>query len=723
MESEGVDEQVDARPVVGGEKKDDAFALARLADGHLLGSQRDAVLFSFMEYGCTELFIGVRRLETDAGADLSRNVAHVALKLGVGDFGRDDLPASSNSSRKSSREKRFVARILKENLDEGTDRARSKLDPRCLGTVHCGYTPAISSGRMRGKMSKRPLEWLLIGIVFAACSCGLSSHDRATGPGAAGGEGAPESLSSAGEQELRAMVASGRLPDLEWPNFSVHSADVTEFYKEGGYKLGWSKGGKPTTQALELIGVLQEADKKGLDSRDYDGARWPERLKALESVAGGSESGRVKFDVALTVSATRYLSDLHLGKVDPEVLHKDFDPEREKHNPGAFLWQDVIAASNVRDALAPVECPYPGYKRELVALQKYLQMAKEEVPDPLPQVEKPIQQGQNYAGLAKLVQRLQFLGDLPGSETAADGVQTYSGDVVDGVKRFQVRHGLDAEGKLGPQTIVELNRPMSDRVNQLRFSLERWRWLPHSFAQPPILVNIPEFLLRTMDAPGKPTLSMRVVVGRAMRTETPVLEEDMKYLVFWPYWNVPPSILRSEFIPKITKDPAYLQKNEYEVVTYAGQVVTDGMISQDILAQLRAGKLMVRQKPGPKNALGLVKFIFPNDKNIYLHSTPAQSLFGKTRRDFSHGCIRVVDPARLAEWVLRNNPGWTRERIDAAFKAEKEQQVNLTRVIPVLVLYSTAVAEEDGRIYFFEDIYGHDKEMAKLYAQAYGSHN
>ena len=148
------------------------------------------------------------------------------------------------------------------------------------------------------------------------------------------------------------------------------------------------------------------------------------------------------------------------------------------------------------------------------------------------------------------------------------------------------------------------------------------------------MVNIPEFLLRAMDAPGKPALSMRVVVGRAMRTETPVLEEDMKHVVFWPYWNVPPSILRSEFIPKIAKDPAYLQKNEYEVVTFTGQVVTDGVVSQDVLAQLRAGKLMVRQKPGPKNALGLVKFIFPNDKNIYLHSTPAQSLFGKTRRDF-----------------------------------------------------------------------------------------
>jgi murein L,D-transpeptidase YcbB/YkuD len=150
-------------------------------------------------------------------------------------------------------------------------------------------------------------------------------------------------------------------------------------------------------------------------------------------------------------------------------------------------------------------------------------------------------------------------------------------------------------------------------------------------------------------------------------------------------------------------------------------VVTDGVVSEDVLAQLRARKLMVRQKPGPKNALGLIKFIFPNDQNVYLHSTPAQSLFGESRRDFSHGCIRVEDPKALAEWVLRNNPGWTREKIDAAFKAEKQLQVNLTREIPVLIVYGTAVAKEDGQVFFLDDIYGFDKKLAKLFANAYAS--
>ncbi len=575
-------------------------------------------------------------------------------------------------------------------------------------------------------MKKQLVLFLALGLGLTACSGGTVSSNVQKGTVEAQNLGTPESLSAAGEQELRAIVASGRLADLQWPNFSENSAAVKEFYAESGDRLGWSRGGKTTPQAIETIGILEKADQKGLDSRDYDGVKWPERLKALQSPGGATESALVKFDVALTVSAIRYGTDLHLGKVDPKILHKDFDTEREKHNAGEFLWRSVVGARSVKDAVDLIEPPYPGYQRTLVALQKYMQMAKEEVPDPLPQVKKPIAPRQEYQGTGKLVRRLQFLGDLPAALQVPENSQSYSDDVVEGVKRFQTRHGLEASGKLGPQTITGLNRPMSERVEALRLTLERWRWIPDNFTQPPILVNIPEFVLRafdSLDPPGMPALMMRVVVGRALRTQTPVLEEDMKYLIFWPYWNVPPSILRAEIIPKITKDPAYIQKNNFEVATHSGQVVTEGVVSEEVLAQLRSGKLMVRQKPGPKNALGLIKFIFPNDQNVYLHSTPSQSLFSESRRDFSHGCIRVEDPKALAEWVLRNNPGWTRERIEAAFKAEKQQQVNLAHETPVLIVYGTAIAKENGDVFFFEDIYGYDKAMGKLFEQAYASKN
>lgn len=558
----------------------------------------------------------------------------------------------------------------------------------------------------------------LVCLFMAGCSPGSTPGNPAA---TAAKRSVAEPLSPSGQQQLRTIVDSDRLADLQWPDFSDYRKWVKEFYESSSYGLAWTHAGKPTAQARELIAILDDAEEKGLDNRDYDGGRWNGRIKSLDGAAVPNESTQVKFDVALTVSAMRYISDLHLGMVDPRILHRDFDPQVHKYDLAEFLHRQVILAASVKDALQEVEPLFPGYRRTLGALHKYLQLAKDEVPDPLPPVKKPVDPGQNYEALGKLAARLKFLGDLPATANLPQDSQAYQGEIVEAAKRFQERHGLETDGRLGQQTIDELNRPLSFRVRQLQLTLERWRWLPHSFQQPPVVVNIPEFLLRAYDKDGNPMLIMPVVVGKAMRTETPVMEQGMKYLVFWPYWNVPPSILRNEIVPKIAKDPEYLTKNNYEVATYSGQVVTDGVVSEDVLAQLRAGKLMVRQKPGPKNALGLIKFIFPNSNNVYLHSTPSQSLFGKSRRDFSHGCIRVENPAALAEWVLRNNPGWTRERIDAAFKAQKEQQVNLTNPIPVLIVYGTAVVPESDTAEFFQDIYGFDKKLEKLIADAYGS--
>jgi murein L,D-transpeptidase YcbB/YkuD len=571
-------------------------------------------------------------------------------------------------------------------------------------------------------MKQRLTLLLLVGLGFFACSCRTVSSDAPRGgTDEAQVSGTRDSLTPAGEQELGALIEGGRLADLQWPNFSDRADAVRKFYTQAANKLAWSQAGKPTMQAVELIAILEDADLKGLDKKDYDAERWPDRLKTLESSSIPSESALIKFDVALTVSAIRYGLDLHLGRVDPKALHKDFDPDTHTHDPGAYLWKNVVGAKSVKDALAPIESSYPRYQRTLVVLQKYMQMEKEEVPVSLSQTKKPVTAGQQYEDTTKLVHRLQFLGDLPPSVSVQENSLDYSAAVAEGVKHFQHRHGLSASGRLGPETIGALNRPMSDRVEQLRLMLERFRWMPHRFAQPPIIVNIPEFVLRAYDSSLHPELVMPVVVGRALRTETPVLEKEMKYLIFWPYWNVPPSIARTEIVPKIAKDPEYLQKNDFEVTTYSGEVVTGGGVNAEVLGQLRAGKLMVRQKPGTKNALGLIKFAFPNSDNIYLHSTPSQTAFGESRRDFSHGCIRVEDPRALAAWVLRNNPGWTRERVDDAFQAQKQEQVNLAHEIPVLILYGTAIANDDGQVFFFEDIYGHDKALAKLLAEAYTS--
>jgi murein L,D-transpeptidase YcbB/YkuD len=212
---------------------------------------------------------------------------------------------------------------------------------------------------------------------------------------------------------------------------------------------------------------------------------------------------------------------------------------------------------------------------------------------------------------------------------------------------------------------------------------------------------------------------MRVVVGKAMRTQTPVFADNMRYLIFRPYWNVPPSIQRSELIPKTLRDPNYLADHNFEVVSSGGVVVSDGSVTDDVMRGLRSGAYSIRQKPGPKNALGLVKFMFPNPYNVYLHSTPQPELFARARRDFSHGCIRVENPVALAAWVLRDKPQWTVDRIRATMNGDASVQVNLDKPIPVLILYSTAVVEPDGEVRFFEDIYGHDASLVKVLASGY----
>jgi murein L,D-transpeptidase YcbB/YkuD len=213
---------------------------------------------------------------------------------------------------------------------------------------------------------------------------------------------------------------------------------------------------------------------------------------------------------------------------------------------------------------------------------------------------------------------------------------------------------------------------------------------------------------------------MRVVVGKAMRTQTPVFSRDMTYVVLRPYWNVPPSILRSEIVPAIQRDRKYVANKRYEVTTRDGKVVTSGEISDDVLAQLKAGKLAVRQKPGPTNSLGLVKLMFPNQYNVYLHSTPAQELFSRTRRDFSHGCIRVEKPAELTAWALRKNVGWTVERVQEAMqKGSDNVTVNLTQRVPVFIVYGTALADQGNVVHFYDDIYGHDAALARALAKGY----
>lgn len=528
-------------------------------------------------------------------------------------------------------------------------------------------------------------------------------------------------LSLQGEAAFRARAEAGRLEDLRWPDFSDYRIHVKNFYEPAGYSLAWVRDGRVTPQASSVIGLLQNADSKGLHAEDYDGSRWADRLARLkQTTPPPTEDDLSHFDLALTVSVMRYISDLHIGRVNPRHFRFGLDIEHKKYKLPDLLRQRIVDGQDVAAVLAEVEPPYEAYRRTVKALQSYLVLARQGDGEPLPRPAKTVKPGDPYPAAGQLARRLEVLGDLPSAEAAySEGPESYSGSLVKAVKRFQQRHGLDEDGRLGRKTIEEINTPLSRRVLQLQLSLERWRWVPPGFPRPPVVVNIPEFRLRAFDEQWHVALSTKLVVGKAYRHRTPVFANEMKYVIFRPYWNVPLSIQLAELVPKIRKDRAYLAKHGFEVVNKRDQVVSTGVVSDSLFQQLRSGELGIRQRPGGENALGLVKFLFPNEYNVYLHGTPAQELFKKARRDFSHGCIRVEDPLALAEWVLRDKPEWTADRIKAAMDGTETVQVTLDKPIPVLIFYTTALVLADGQVEFFDDIYGHDADLEQVLAKGY----
>jgi murein L,D-transpeptidase YcbB/YkuD len=553
------------------------------------------------------------------------------------------------------------------------------------------------------------------------CNTPSTANARSQSQDAAQPATPPQQLTPEGQASLRAIIDAGKLGDLRWPDFSDYGKLVKEFYDSYGNSLPWVRGMQPTPQAQQAIAILLQADQKGLSAEDYDGPRWRDRLAKLKPTASEpTEKDAVQFDAALTVCVMRYISDLHIGRINPKHFDFDLDVQAKKYDLPQFVKEDVVDAPDVAANLAQVEPPYPGYQRTIQALHAYLQYAKEYNGQPLPAIGKTIAPGDSYTGVAQLAQFLHLVGDLPADANIPADATVYQGPLVDAVKRYQGRFGRTADGKITAQTLADLNTPLSARVQQMQLTLERWRWLPIGLHAAPVVANIPEFRLRAYDENFKIVLTMNVVVGKAYDHDTPVFADSMQYVIFRPYWSVPYSIAKAEFIPKISRDPDYLEKRGFAVVDSRQQVVASGPVSPDVLQQLRAGKLFIRQNPGPKNALGLVKFIFPNSYNIYMHDTPDQVFFSKTRRDFSHGCIRLEKPADLAVWVLRGNTGnWDMARVRAAMNGDAPQQVNLARPIPVLILYATVIVTEDGVVHFYDDIYGHDAALEKALAKGY----
>jgi L,D-transpeptidase YcbB len=517
-------------------------------------------------------------------------------------------------------------------------------------------------------------------------------------------------VSSALSSELRGIATRRQLGNSL--STTGYQEQIKRLYESANFAPLWIKSDEPTSQATYLIDALRTSRLKGLNPSDYDAESLATQSKSLK---GMSAVAQASFDASLTMATMRYISDLRIGRINPKHLKFGVDVQSKKYNLPEFIVQQVVSAGNMQSVLDQIEPPYAGYHRIENTLKQYLDLVAKGDGAKVPGGTKTVVPGDTYAGTAQLAERLRLLGDLP----QGGSFDSYSGALVEGVKHFQARHGLATDGKLDATTLRELNTPLSARVQQIDDALERWRWMPTEFQQPPVLVNIPEFRLRAYSEDHQLALSMNVVVGKAAPTQTPVFTDDIRFIVFRPYWNVPPGILRRTVIPGIMKSSGYIARERFEVTDSSGRVVS---ANDDLVAGLRSGKYSIRQKPGPTNALGLIKFMFPNSHSVYLHSTPSTELFAKSRRDFSSGCIRVEKPAELAAFLLRNQPDgqqpWTVARAQTAMDSSKDnRQVNLTVKVPVLILYVTAVAEEDGTVHFFDDIYGHDKRLNALLAK------
>lgn len=556
---------------------------------------------------------------------------------------------------------------------------------------------ATASAKLRGQ---RGWRWrsataLLIGVVALASprSARGSDNDAAA---------------------IRTLVEAGKYASRHVRRLSALTDALRHLYNQRAYAALWFRDGRLSPQAQTVVDTIAAAKDEGLNPADYDAPRIAVEAEQLRAAAAVGAAEMAAFDVGLTASTMRYVTDTFHGAIDPERAGLKLEL---KATP--LHLEQVVTDTASGDAMAALRAlapPFPAYRYLKDALQ-HTRIRAALPAYPVAPALPTLHPGEVHAELPALRRFLAAVGDLPADAPGPADPTIYDEELAKAVAHFQHRHGLDEDGIIGAGTSRQLRTPVSHRVVQLRLALERLRWLPREFPQRIIVVNLPEFRLRAYD--GDPThavLTMNVVVGSvAQKTETPLLSADMRYVIFRPHWNVPDSITQKEMLPSIRRNPAYFHKQNLELIGAGGEVLEP---TDENIGLLAGREARLRQKPGTKNSLGLIKFVLPNRHDIYFHDTPSKGLFQRARRDFSHGCIRVADPVALAELALTGVAGWTRDRIEHAMQNDDPNKmpllVNLATPIAVYLVYTTATAAEDGQIIFLDDIYGHDARLGPL---------
>jgi murein L,D-transpeptidase YcbB/YkuD len=520
----------------------------------------------------------------------------------------------------------------------------------------------------------------------------------------------PSELSGRVREHLRNRIEDGGTPLYMRVGEDIIQAAwaLPQFYGQRGYLPAWIDDHGPTTLASDLLTALVQSADEGLQPRHYHVATI-EALLALarEPLAPPDPRRLAELDLLLTDAFLIYGAHLAGGSVDAAAIDVEWPTHPRERNLTLRL-EGGLASGRVAEVLWDLRPREEGYRRLRGALAALRRL---ETAGGWPQVPPgpKLQPGDADPRVAFLRQRLRVTGEL--REVGSVTEVLFDEPLTEAVKAFQRRHGLEPDAVVGAETLAALNIPVAARTRQAILNLERWRWLPRDLGRRYLLVNIAAFQL-TLVEDGRPVLEMKAVVGRDYR-RTPVFSDRIAYLVLSPYWNVPPRIAVEDKLPLIRKDPGYLAKQHLRVFRGWGadseevdpQTVDWGSLSKANFP------LRLRQDPGPWNALGELKFMFPNPYDVYLHGTPDRHLFARSRRSFSSGCIRIENPVDLAVHLLRDDPRWTRGAILEGIERRAEQTVPLKQPLPIHLLYWTAWVAEDGTMHFRNDIYQRDDRL------------
>lgn len=490
-----------------------------------------------------------------------------------------------------------------------------------------------------------------------------------------------------------------------------HADAIRQAYQGSEWQPIWLTQSEPTQEARALLRQLCEAPHEGLSREQYDTRQLIDRLKSLYLSPGpdapvADSSGYASLaatDIALTRTFLQYADHLTTGRVEPSEVQGSWNVDQDRAASGEIL--RTAQAEGVSETLDETSARHIDYRPLRDALNRY-RLIEDTGGWPTLPPDVTLSHGDIGPSVLALQKRLAMTDNLKAPRARSGEAETavYDISVVRAVKQFQRRHGLEVTGAVNPDTRDALNVSAHERVRQLALNLERHRWLPENLGQDFVFVNIMDFEL-TAYRDGSKTMEMPVVVGEEDK-QTTAFADTMRYVVFGPYWNIPREIAIEEILPKVQADSTYLAQNNYEVVNAAGDVVDVSLLSEEALNRY---EVRLREKPGAGNSLGLVKFMFPNNHDIYLHDTPADHLFHRPKRTFSHGCVRVKDPTAFASHVLPE--GWTEERVREAMHSGERKRVSLRQRLPVYLVYLTAWAEPDGLVHFRRDLYDHDDAL------------